>query len=115
MTRVAVVGAGSWGTAVAAIVAGNAPTTLWARAAELAAQIDDDHENPDYLPGVALPAALHATASLEEACAGADVLVLGVPSHGLRAVLAEARAVHRSERRRSSAWPRASSRERSRG
>jgi glycerol-3-phosphate dehydrogenase (NAD(P)+) len=91
MTRIAVVGAGSWGTAVAAIAAGNVATTLWARRPELAARIRDEHENPAYLPGAVLPDALHATDSLEEACSGADVLVLGVPSHGLRSVLAEAR------------------------
>ena len=91
-TRVAVIGAGSWGTTVAAIAAGNAPTTLWARRPELAAEIVTEHENAAYLPGVRLPDALHATASLEEACTGADVLVLGVPSHGLRTVLGDARA-----------------------
>ncbi len=90
INRVAVVGAGSWGTAVAAIVAGNAPTTLWARRAELAVHIDEQHENDFYLPGVRLPDALHASPSLEATCAGADVVVLGVPSHGMRAVLAEA-------------------------
>jgi glycerol-3-phosphate dehydrogenase (NAD(P)+) len=88
--KVAVVGAGSWGTAVAALVAGNATTTLWARRPELAAHLRAEHENCDYLPGIRLPDALHATASLEEACDGADVVVLGVPSHGLRAVLADA-------------------------
>jgi glycerol-3-phosphate dehydrogenase (NAD(P)+) len=76
---------------VAAIAAGNAPTTLWARRAELARQIDVDHENGDYLAGIRLPDTLRATASLQEACAGADVVVLGVPSHGLRAVLTDAR------------------------
>jgi glycerol-3-phosphate dehydrogenase (NAD(P)+) len=91
MTRVAVVGAGSWGTAVAAIAAGNVSTTLWARRPELAAQIRDTHENGTYLPGIALPEDLYATSSLEEACADADVLVLGVPSHGLRSVLTDAR------------------------
>ncbi len=91
MTHVAVVGAGSWGTAVAAIVARNAATTLWARRPELAAHIRDEHENPAYLPGITLPEKLHATASLEEACSGADVLVLGVPSHGMRSVISEAR------------------------
>lgn len=90
MTRVAVIGAGSWGTAVAAIAAGNVDTTLWARRPELAAAIASDHVNERYLPGVTLPVSLHATASLEEACRDADVVVLGVPSHGLRAVLAEA-------------------------
>ena len=65
-------------------------------ARELAASIDSDHENPDYLPGIALPAELRATADLAEACAGADVVVFAVPSHGLRAVLAEARPHVRS-------------------
>jgi glycerol-3-phosphate dehydrogenase (NAD(P)+) len=88
--RVAVVGAGSWGTAVAALVSTNAETVLWARRPGLAATMTDRHENPDYLPGVALPDALRVTADIEEACANADVLVLGVPSHGMRAVLTEA-------------------------
>ncbi len=88
---VAVIGAGSWGTTVAALVAGNAPTTLWARRADLAAQIDEQHENPAYLPGVALPSTLRATSDLADACTGAEVVVLGVPSHGFRAVLEAAR------------------------
>lgn len=88
--RVAVVGAGSWGTAVAAIVAGNAPTTLWARRDELATRIDEHHENDAYLPGVRLPDGLRGSSSLEATCRDAGVVVLGVPSHGMRAVLAEA-------------------------
>ncbi len=91
-TKVAVIGAGSWGTTVAAITARNAPTWLWARSAALADAIEREHVNEKYLPGVTLPPELRATASLEEACAGADVVVLGVPSHGLRAVLGDARA-----------------------
>ena len=55
VTRVAVIGAGSWGTAVAAIAAGNAPTVLWARRDALAERIATDHENTDYLAGVRLP------------------------------------------------------------
>jgi len=88
--KVAVIGAGSWGTTVAAIAARNVPTMLWARRADLAARIAADHENDAYLPNVHLPEALHATASLEEACTGAEVVVLGVPSHGMRAVLNDA-------------------------
>jgi glycerol-3-phosphate dehydrogenase (NAD(P)+) len=91
VTRVAVVGAGSWGTAVAAIVSRNAPTMLWARGAELAERIDTGHENPGYLPGIELPGELRATADIAVSCAGADVVVFAVPSHGLRAVLAVAR------------------------
>ena len=70
---VAVIGAGSWGTAVAAIVAPKAPTTIWARRAELAEAINAEHENPDYLPGSTLPAELRATSDLEEAVTGAEV------------------------------------------
>jgi glycerol-3-phosphate dehydrogenase (NAD(P)+) len=91
MSRVAVIGAGSWGTAVAAILAGNVPTVLWARRAELAATINSEHENVDYLRGIALPAGLRSTSDLADACAGADVVVFAVPSHGLREVLAAAR------------------------
>jgi glycerol-3-phosphate dehydrogenase (NAD(P)+) len=87
MTRAAVIGAGTWGTAVAAIVADHAEATLWARDPELAARIDEGHENDRYLPGIGLPPVLRATASLEEACIGADVVVVGVPSHGFREVL----------------------------
>jgi len=91
VTRVAVVGAGSWGTAVAAIVADNAPTMLWARRAALAESIAAEHENPDYLPHIRLPDSLRATGDLAEVCADADVVVFAVPSHGLRAVLADAK------------------------
>jgi glycerol-3-phosphate dehydrogenase (NAD(P)+) len=90
---VAVVGAGSWGTAVAAIVAEHADVRLWARDPELAASIATDHENARYLPGITLPEAVHATADLAGACADAEVVVVGVPSHGFRAVLAEAAPV----------------------
>ena len=88
--RVAVVGAGSWGTAVAGLVSNNADTVLWVRRPDLADTIAERHENSDYLPGVALPAALRVTSDIGEACANADVVVLGVPSHGMRSVLMEA-------------------------
>jgi glycerol-3-phosphate dehydrogenase (NAD(P)+) len=90
MTRVSVIGAGSWGTAVAAIAATNADTVLWARRPDLADAIRERHENADYLPGQLLPESLGVSADLGEACGRAQVLVLGVPSHGLRAVLTEA-------------------------
>ena len=91
--RVAVIGAGSWGTTVAALATGNADeVVLWARRPELAAMINARHENPDYLPGRPLPPGLTATSALEEALHGADVVVLGVPSHGLRTVLTEAQS-----------------------
>lgn len=88
--NVGVVGAGSWGTTVAALAASNTPTTLWARRPELADQINREHVNGDYLPDFTLPEQLRATSSLKEAVSGADVLVMAVPSHGFRDVAAEA-------------------------
>ena len=88
--KVAVLGAGSWGTTMAALLSRRTPVVLWARRAALADQIDRHHCNPDYLPDVALPAALRATGSLEVALAGAEVVVMAVPSHGFRAILSEA-------------------------
>jgi len=85
--RVAVIGAGSWGTTVASLAAANAPTVLWARRAELAAEMNERHTSEAYLPGLQLHPALRATSSIEEAVASADVLVMAVPSHGFRAVL----------------------------
>ena len=91
--KVAVVGAGSWGTVVAAIAGSKAPTTLWARRPELAAAVNTTGENPDYLAGFPLDGDVTATTSLEEALDGADVLVMAVPSHGFRTVLENAAQV----------------------
>ncbi len=87
MTRVAVIGAGSWGTTVATLMSQKADVVLWARRPELAAAISSEHRNVDYHPDVVLPAELSATASIEEAARGAEVVVLGVPSHGFRDIL----------------------------
>jgi len=92
VTQVCVVGAGSWGTAVAALVAENADVVLWARDPELAARIDTTHENDRYLRDITLPANLRATGDLAAACSGAEIVVVGVPSHGFRAVLTAAAA-----------------------
>jgi glycerol-3-phosphate dehydrogenase (NAD(P)+) len=86
--RVAFVGAGSWGTATAALVAqkGEAEVVLWARRAELAETINVWHENPEYLPDLPLPESLSATNDMAEAVSGAEIVVMGVPSHGFRSV-----------------------------
>ncbi len=88
--NVAVIGAGSWGTTVAALAAANTPTVLWARRQGLADSINLAHINTDYLPSFTLPESLRATSDLEEAVRSADVLVMAVPSHGYREVAAEA-------------------------
>jgi glycerol-3-phosphate dehydrogenase (NAD(P)+) len=90
--RLAVIGAGSWGTTVAALACVNTPTVLWARRPELAAQITESKVNADYLAAFTLPEQLRATSSLEEAVSAADVVVMAVPSHGFREVAAEAAA-----------------------
>ena len=88
MTRVAVLGAGSWGTAFAAMLAdAGHETTLWARRPELAEAISTTGQNPDYLPGVALPASLTATHDAAAALAGARFVVMALPSQSLRANL----------------------------
>ncbi len=90
MTRAAVLGTGSWGTAFAAVMAdAGTDTVLWARRPELAKSVMTSHENPDYLPGVPLPESLRATADAAEALDGADFVVLAIPSQSLRDNLAE--------------------------
>ncbi len=85
--RVAVLGAGSWGTTVATLASHNAQTTLWARLPELAEGINRDHLNPRYLPDRPLPSDLYATPDIKEATAQAELVVMGVPSHGFRSLL----------------------------
>jgi glycerol-3-phosphate dehydrogenase (NAD(P)+) len=94
--KVAVVGAGSWGTTVAHLAAHNAPTTLWARDPELAAGIDRDHRNERYLAGHDLHPDLRATSDMEEAVCNADVVVMGVPTHGFRSTLRDVASCIRS-------------------
>lgn len=85
--RIAVIGAGSWGTAVADIVARKQPVTLWARRPELADAINETHTNPDYLPDHRLSKQVAASTDLSTTLAEADAIVMGVPSHGFRSVL----------------------------
>ncbi|MCW2583900.1 MAG: hypothetical protein JWQ53_2690 [Klenkia sp.] len=85
MTRAAVLSAGSWGTTFAKVLAdAGTDVTLYARRPELAASITADRQNADYLPGVRLPDRVRATADPAEALAGADVVVLSIPSQTLR-------------------------------
>jgi len=83
----AVIGAGSWGTTVAHLLAHNSSTVLWARDPEVARDVHDDHLNRRYLADFPLHRELRATDSLAEAVAQADLLVMGVPSHGFRSTL----------------------------
>ena len=85
---VAVLGAGSWGTALAALIARHGhPTVLWGRDAAVVEAIDARHENPHYLPGIALPDALRATTDLAAAMSGAGLVLVVVPSHAFTKTL----------------------------
>jgi glycerol-3-phosphate dehydrogenase (NAD(P)+) len=86
--KIAVIGAGTWGTVAASLAARTAPTILWARRPEVASAINDRHENPDYLPGTQLPESLAATSELDQAVVGASAVIMAVPSHGFREVFA---------------------------
>lgn len=91
MRRTAVLGAGSWGTALAGHLATvGHDVTLWARDPALVRDIAARRANAVYLPDVALPAAVHPTAALEEALTGAELVVCAVPSHGVRTVIRSA-------------------------
>lgn len=87
--RVAVLGAGSWGTALAALASGQADTILWARRPEVAAEINEHHRNARYLPGITLPPSLSAVsdfhAAIDHVCDGESdtLIILGVPVAGL--------------------------------
>lgn len=88
MTNIAVFGAGSWGTALALVLADNGHRVeLWARRKQLVEEINTMHTNEQYLPGVILPKNITATNSLEEASSGADTFVLVVPTKAMREVL----------------------------
>ncbi len=85
--RVGLLGGGSWGTTVGALVARNAPVTLWARDVATVDEVNREHTNRKYLPDVKLPDRLRATHDPAEAVRDADVVIMGVPSQGFRSVL----------------------------
>lgn len=90
MTKVAVIGAGSWGTTFAKVLAdGGSEVSLWARRPELAEEINSSHRNGDYLPGVVLPAEITAYSEISAALEGAEQVYLSVPSQSLRGNLQE--------------------------
>ena len=85
--NVAVLGAGSWGTTLASMLAAGNDTTLWARDAEVAEEITRHHRNPAYLPDIELCPSLRATTDPQTALSAADVVVLAVPSRYFRSVV----------------------------
>jgi glycerol-3-phosphate dehydrogenase (NAD(P)+) len=89
--RAAVIGGGSWGTALGAVLAGNgADVNVWSFEKDVAIALAERHENPRYLPGARLPETLRGTHDLAEALSGADLVVAANPSHVTRQVMAQA-------------------------
>ena len=90
--KIAVIGAGSWGTAIARMLAQKYPddtVILWARRSEAVAQLVCSRKNMAYLPDIVLPSTLAFTSDLSLAVRGAEILVLAVPSHAVRQTVVE--------------------------
>jgi glycerol-3-phosphate dehydrogenase (NAD(P)+) len=88
MGKVAVMGAGSWGTAYATMCAdAGEDVQVWAREPEVAKVITADHRNPDYLGDIELNPSVRATSDAQEALRDAEAVVFAIPSHALRACL----------------------------
>jgi glycerol-3-phosphate dehydrogenase (NAD(P)+) len=89
--RAAVIGGGSWGTALASVLGVNGhDTVVWAHDAESARALNERHENTKYLPGLKLPDKVSATHDLTASLAGAELVVVVNPSHVTRAVMRDA-------------------------
>ena len=89
MSRIAVIGAGAWGTALAVSLArrGGHDLSLWAHSPAHAAELAETGENLRYLPGFILPADVHVTARLDHAIAGADIVLCVTPSQASRSIM----------------------------
>jgi glycerol-3-phosphate dehydrogenase (NAD(P)+) len=88
MIKVAVIGAGSWGTTFSKVLAdGGSDVMLWSRREEVASEINNSHRNGDYLPGVNLPASIVASTDIEQVLSGASQVYISVPSQSLRSNL----------------------------
>ncbi|NLU10597.1 MAG: NAD(P)H-dependent glycerol-3-phosphate dehydrogenase [Tepidanaerobacter acetatoxydans] len=92
MLKVAVIGAGSWGTALANIAAENANCTyLWVRRKKLADEMIETHENRLYLPGVKISTEIKISTNLNEVASKADIVIMAVPSHAVRVMVKQLR------------------------
>lgn len=94
MEKVTVIGAGSWGTAIAFVLAENGhDCLLWARRSDQSAEINENHTNNSYLPGISLPTNLKATSDLGAAAMHSDTVIIAVPTKAIRDVCSELNAM----------------------
>lgn len=91
--RVSVIGAGSWGTTVAALAASQGDVALWARKPEVVREINSDHRNSQYLGDHQLPTTIHADDDLARVSAGADVIAMAIPAKGFAEIAESVAAV----------------------
>lgn len=90
MKKVTVIGSGSWGTALAVMLAKHGhEVTIWSRRQDAVDELLERRTNEKYLPGVAIPAGIHATADREQAVAAAEIVILAVPSRAVRQTAAD--------------------------
>lgn len=90
MKRIAIIGAGSWGTALAVVAArAGHDVQLWARNADVVALINRDHLNSVYLTGISLPPSVRATGDIRAVLNGAELVILAAPSHATRSLLTD--------------------------
>lgn len=92
--RIAVLGAGSWGTALAFVLAENGhDVRIWGHRQQVIDQINETHQNEKYLPGVELPHQIKGFTSLEKAIEGVETLILAVPTKAIREVLQQLKSL----------------------
>lgn len=90
--KIAIIGAGSWATALALTLARRySEIYMWARRKDLVQEINEEKKNTRYLPGITLPSQIIASEALEQVLSGAKTVIFGVPSHAFREVLRKAR------------------------
>lgn len=98
MKRIAIIGAGNWGTALAIVSArAGHETRIWSRNASVVESINREHLNSSYLLGARLPENVRATAEIPEALEGAELVVMAAPSHATRELLGSMTAALSSE------------------
>ena len=98
INKVAVIGAGGWGIALAKLIAEKgAEVTLWCHGADTYRQLAETRQSANYLPGIVLPATVRLTRFIDEASRGRDLIICTVPSHALRAVMQKAAEGFRRE------------------
>lgn len=87
MNKIAILGSGSWGTALAVTLSKKGyDTSIWARRSSLAEELNEFRENKQYLPGVKLPDSISSSSDLKEVMDGAKYIIMSIPTHGIREV-----------------------------